>query len=83
MPGVSDTGRGISQEEQERIFDRLYQVKSGDASTEQGVGLGLYLCRELVQLHGGKIWVESEVGSGSEFYFTLPAVEKGQQKETA
>jgi len=70
---VSDTGRGIAAEEQHRIFDRLYQVKAGDATTKQGVGLGLYLCRELVQLHGGAIWVESRPGQGSTFHFVLPA----------
>jgi PAS domain S-box-containing protein len=69
---VIDTGRGIPEEEQERIFDRLYQIKAGDASTEQGVGLGLYLCRELVHLHGGNIWVESKPGKGSKFSFVLP-----------
>jgi signal transduction histidine kinase len=69
---VADTGRGIAKEEQERIFDRLYQVKAGDATTEQGVGLGLYLCRELVHLHGGTIRVESELGNGSTFSFVLP-----------
>jgi PAS domain S-box-containing protein len=69
---VSDTGRGIPAEQLDRIFDRLYQVKSGDASTEQGVGLGLYICRDLVRLHGGDICVESKVGEGSKFTFTLP-----------
>jgi len=69
---VTDTGCGIPQEEQERIFDRLYQVKRGDAATEQGVGLGLYLCRELVQLHGGTIRVQSELGRGSTFSFVVP-----------
>ena len=72
---VSDTGCGIPLEEQSRIFDRLYQVKSGDATCEQGVGLGLYLCRELVQLHGGEIWVESQPGQGSTFSFALPRSE--------
>ncbi|HXU79242.1 MAG TPA: response regulator [Methylomirabilota bacterium] len=69
---VMDTGCGIAKEEHERIFDRLYQIKAGDATTEQGVGLGLYLCRELIQLHGGNIWVESEPGRGSTFSFVLP-----------
>src|SRR5207302_6430735 len=73
---VSDTGCGIPAEEHDRIFDRLHQIKAGDATTEQGVGLGLYLCRELVQLHGGNIWVESEPGRGSRFAFVLP---KSQQ----
>jgi signal transduction histidine kinase len=69
---VKDTGCGVPKHEQDRIFDRLYQVKTGDATTEQGVGLGLYLCRELVQLHGGKIWVQSDIGKGSTFGFVLP-----------
>ena len=69
---VTDTGCGIPKEEQDHIFDRLYQIKSGDATTEQGVGLGLYLCRELVQLHGGNIGIESESGKGSTFFFVLP-----------
>jgi PAS domain S-box-containing protein len=69
---IADTGCGIRPEDQERIFDRLYQVKAGDATTEQGVGLGLYLSRELVQLHGGSIRVTSEVGKGSTFSFVLP-----------
>src|SRR5213078_2881824 len=69
---VIDTGCGIPKEEQERIFDRLYQVKAGDATTQQGVGLGLYLCRELVQLHGGSIFVESALHKGSTFSFVLP-----------
>lgn len=68
---VSDTGCGIPQEEQDHIFDRLYQVKTGDATTG-GIGLGLYLCRELVQLHGGTIWVESRYGKGSTFRFVIP-----------
>lgn len=69
---VSDSGCGIPAEQLGRIFDRLYQIKSGDASTEQGVGLGLYICRELVRLHGGDISVESKIGAGSTFTFTLP-----------
>lgn len=68
---VRDTGCGIPKAEQEHIFDRLYQVKTGDSATG-GVGLGLYLCRELVQLHGGNIWVESEPESGSTFAFVIP-----------
>jgi two-component system sensor histidine kinase ChiS len=54
----------------------LYQVRAGDAATEKGIGLGLYLCRELVELHGGRIWVESNEGGGSTFVFVLP---KNQQ----
>jgi signal transduction histidine kinase len=68
---VQDTGCGISPADQQHIFDRLYQVKTGDATTG-GIGLGLYLCRELVQLHGGRIWVESQLGQGSTFTFVIP-----------
>lgn len=77
---VSDTGRGIPAEEQDRIFERLYQIHAGDASSEQGIGLGLYLCRELVQLHGGQIGVESAPEKGSSFWFDLPAMEQPQAR---
>jgi CheY-like chemotaxis protein/two-component sensor histidine kinase len=73
---VSDSGGGIPKHEQERIFDRLHQVKAGDATTEHGIGLGLYLCRELVRLHGGNISVESEPGKGSTFTFILPRTQQ-------
>ncbi|HSU56942.1 MAG TPA: response regulator [Candidatus Dormibacteraeota bacterium] len=69
---VADNGCGIPKKEQERIFEHLYQIKSGDAATEKGIGLGLYLCREFVELHGGTISVESEPGKGSTFAFVLP-----------
>lgn len=69
---VNDTGCGIAPAELERIFECLYQVPNKDGGSEQGVGLGLYICRELVQSHGGKIWVESELGRGSTFCFSIP-----------
>jgi PAS domain S-box-containing protein len=69
---VTDNGCGVPREEQEHIFDHLYQIKAGDAATDQGIGLGLFLCRELVELHGGTISVESEPGKGSTFSFVLP-----------
>ncbi len=74
LVGVSDTGPGIPADQRERIFERLQQGESADtsASTRGGLGLGLYICRELVKLHGGRIWVESEPGRGSHFQFTLP-----------
>ena len=79
---VRDTGRGIPEQQIERIFDRLFQVKSGDASTEQGVGLGLFICRELVRLHGGDIRVESKVGAGSTFTFDLPRKVSVEQRSS-
>ena len=78
---VADTGCGIAKEKQQRIFERLYQVKAGDAATEQGVGLGLYLCRELVHLHGGSIWLESEPGKGSTFGFVLPKSQRSLRSD--
>lgn len=78
---VSDTGRGIPKEEQDYIFERLHQVKAGDATKEHGIGLGLYLCRELVWLHGGVIWVNSEVDKGSTFTFMLPKSQKRTQAD--
>ena len=72
---VADTGRGVPAEKLDRIFERLYQVKDSDASTEQGMGLGLYICRELVELHGGRFEVTSDLNRGSEFTFFLPRAE--------
>jgi signal transduction histidine kinase len=71
---VRDTGRGIPADKLDKIFDRLYQVKSGEVATEQGVGLGLYICRELVLLHGGEIRVASEMDQGSTFTFSIPKI---------
>jgi PAS domain S-box-containing protein len=69
---VSDTGCGISIENREMVFDRLSQVRTTSEASRSGLGLGLFISRELVGLHGGRIWVESELGKGSIFYFTLP-----------
>ena len=69
---VSDTGCGISPENCELIFDRLSQVKSATEASRNGLGLGLFVVRELVLRHGGRIWVDSQLGQGSSFYFTLP-----------
>jgi signal transduction histidine kinase len=72
LVSVKDTGRGIEPEQCRYIFDRLYQVRGEDAGSHAGLGLGLYICRELVRLHGGEIWVESTPGQGSTFFFTVP-----------
>jgi PAS domain S-box-containing protein len=69
---VTDNGCGIPKDKIENLFHRFYQIKNGDATPEKGVGLGLYLCRELVLMHGGSIWVESALGDGSTFSFTIP-----------
>ena len=72
---ITDTGRGIASEDQGRIFERFYQMdKSRRGGSERGVGLGLPIAREIVQAHGGKIWVESRPGEGSHFFVRLPLV---------
>ncbi len=69
---VSDTGRGISVEAKALIFERLYQDPESVDNNRSGLGLGLFICRELIRLHGGRIWLSSEPGQGSTFTFTLP-----------
>ena len=69
---VSDTGPGITPEARHLIFERLYQDPHAVDNSRKGLGLGLFIARELVTLHGGKIWVASEPGSGAAFTFTLP-----------
>jgi two-component system, NtrC family, sensor kinase len=69
---VSDTGIGISPEDQSKIFEEFLQVGGDYAHKREGTGLGLTLAKKFVELHGGRIWVESEVGKGSTFSFTLP-----------
>ena len=69
---VSDTGIGIPKDKREKIFDRFYQVDSSFTRRVGGAGIGLNVVKEYVELHGGKIWVESELGQGSTFTFTLP-----------
>lgn len=72
LVSVSDTGSGIPPEDQERIFERFEQGRLEDGRRPEGAGLGLALSKEFVSMHGGEIWVESEVGRGSTFTFGLP-----------
>lgn len=69
---VKDEGIGINPEEMERLFDRFYRVESVDNKHISGFGIGLYLSAEIIKIHQGRIWVESESGKGSEFLFSLP-----------
>jgi PAS domain S-box-containing protein len=71
---VADTGLGISAEECGRIFAKFYQVGYTTTGVRQGTGLGLTICKQLVEIQCGRIWVESEPGKGSRFHFTLPAL---------
>ena len=69
---VSDTGIGIPQADQPRIFERFYRVDVARSREVGGTGLGLSIAKHLVENHLGRIWVESEVGRGSEFHFSVP-----------
>jgi signal transduction histidine kinase len=69
---ISDTGPGIAAGDQARIFEEFQQARDTNGERPEGTGLGLALSRSLVELHGGRIWVESEPGHGSTFTFTIP-----------
>lgn len=69
---VSDTGIGVSPEARPLIFERLYQEPNSIDDSRKGLGLGLYIAKELVRLHGGRIWLENQQGNGTTFSFTLP-----------
>jgi signal transduction histidine kinase len=85
---VQDFGVGIPMSEQDKVFDRFFQVARSTVGTAEGeetvlqpdtypgLGLGLYICAEIATRHGGRIWVESQVGKGSKFFFTLPMDEE-------
>ena len=75
---VSDTGVGIAAADQAAIFEEFRQVGRDDARKQEGTGLGLTLARKFVELHGGRIWVQSQVGQGSTFTFALPARPEGR-----
>jgi PAS domain S-box-containing protein len=71
---VIDTGMGIDEEELKRIFEKFGQTGKDIAGKPKGTGLGLFICKQIVNQHGGKIWVESKLGKGSNFSFSLPIV---------
>lgn len=73
---IKDQGRGIPTDKLETIFERFHQLDASDSRDKGGTGLGLAICRSIVEQHGGKIWVESILGEGSTFYFTLPVGEE-------
>lgn len=72
---VKDQGRGIPSEKLDQIFEQFQQVDVSDSRKKGGTGLGLAICKRIVEQHGGMIWVESELGQGSTFYFTIPVGE--------
>jgi signal transduction histidine kinase len=74
---ITDQGYGIAPDDLSRLFERFYRAKETRA---EGIGLGLYITKQLVEAHGRRIWVESEVGKGSTFTFTLPVVQEEEQQ---
>jgi signal transduction histidine kinase len=68
---VSDTGAGIEPADLERIFERFWQARNADS---RGAGLGLSICKRIVEAHGGHVWVESRVGEGTTVSFTIAAI---------
>jgi PAS domain S-box-containing protein len=79
---ITDQGPGIPAEELPRIFDRMYRIEQRLSPSVSGIGLGLSICKRLVEAHGGRIWVESEKGKGSTFSFTLPMKAAGAKPPT-
>ena len=80
---VTDTGPGIPPEEAGKIFDRFYQIAQTGKQKAKGTGLGLAISKALVEMHGGKIWLQSELGQGCTFSFTLPAYQPLESEATA
>ena len=79
LVSVSDTGPGLSEADQQRIFEEFHQVDASSTRKKGGTGLGLSIAKRIVEMHGGRIWVESTLGQGSTFSFTLPVRVENQR----
>ncbi len=81
---VRDTGPGIPSDDVPHLFQKFYRVDNSATRTIGGTGLGLFICRKIIELYDGRIWVESELGKGSSFYINLPRItnEKAEEMET-
>jgi signal transduction histidine kinase len=75
---IADEGRGMTHEEEKKIFDYLYQPESSQGNSPQNAGVGLYICKELIMRHGGQIWVQSKLNKGTTFLYTLPVFNLNQ-----
>jgi len=78
---VQDFGYGINETQRDKIFERFYRVTGNDLHTYPGLGIGLFIAKEIIERHDGKIWFESEVGKGTTFYFSLPLAGKQVNNE--
>ena len=78
---VSDTGAGIAEEDQQKIFDEFQQADNSSTRAQGGTGLGLAISKRIIEMHGGRMWVESSLGKGSTFWFTLP-IRVDRQRDT-
>jgi len=76
---VQDFGIGIAQQHHDKIFERFYQVTDPQDRTYPGLGIGLYICSEIMRRHRGRIWVQSSKGQGSTFYMSLPLAQEAQR----
>jgi signal transduction histidine kinase len=72
LVSVADTGPGIREEDQQKIFEEFQQSDSSSTKTKGGTGLGLAIAKRIVEMHGGRIWVESTLGKGATFFFSVP-----------
>jgi signal transduction histidine kinase len=75
---VADTGIGVPEQDRDKIFNRFYRTSQTLVSEQSGTGLGLAIVKSLIELHGGKVWLQSEVGKGSVFSFTLPLEDESE-----
>ena len=78
---VKDTGAGIPREDIPHLFQKFYRVDNSATRTIGGTGLGLFICRKIVELYNGRIWVESDSGKGSTFYINLPRLSTQKAQE--
>ena len=79
---VRDTGIGIAPADQAKVFDEFQQVGKPSDRSREGTGLGLTLAKRFIELHGGRIWIESEVGTGTTFTFAIPVDRAGAAPDT-